>query len=149
MSMPSWVNRLITSPRIVLPLLPAYSRKPSTARLLPSIATSGTPPKPTALLPLMNTASSMIGNATAPRLIVCTPPPMMLKLMTSAALLLAVLLAAVMASRSETTPSVPRLAASADSDAVSPSATSLAVSTVIWPNVMSSSALAACTSAAL
>ena len=81
----------------------------------------------------MVTAPVMVGSALV-RLIRCGPAPAMLKWIRSAPPApLAVLLAAVIASRRLMTPSAPRLLASAASEAVLPSATSLTVVTVISP----------------
>ena len=82
----------------------------------------------------------MVGNALATEMR-CSPPTSasaMLNWMRSAAPLpLAVLLAAVMASRRLTLPSAPRSASKALIDDVSPSSTSLVVSTVMSACVLS------------
>ncbi len=91
--------------------------------------------KLSSVLASMTTAPVIVGNTPA-NAMVCVPVPAMLKWMRSAPPApLAVLLAAVIASRSEISPSAPRLAASAARDEVSASFTrlSLVVVTVISP----------------
>ena len=124
-SIASAVKPLTTRPRSVEPLPPAWMLNAVPTVPPPRSSITGTPAKSGSLVPLMTTASVMLGS-TALKLMVCGPAPAMLKLIVFSP---AVLLVAVIASRSEMKPSAPLLASSVEIDVVSPSATSLVVST--------------------
>ena len=130
---------------MVLPSLVDVSSRPSMFSALPSSTTNGRLPllaKSGSLLASMTTASEMGGKALT-RLITWPPSgePGMLKSIRSASPTLAVLLAARMASRSEITPSAPRLLFNANNELTSPSFVSLVVLTVIALSVPKLAAL--------
>ena len=135
--MPLVLKPRMTSPRMVLPELPAPSSRPLTPEpaAVPDSWMIGVPAKPGWVVPSMSTASVIVGRADV-ALMTYGPPPGMLKVIRSGwPLTFGVWFAARIASRREMWPSAPMLAIRAAIEDTSPSTASLVVVTTNKPRL--------------